>query len=72
MLHGDGGVKGVGLVVWKAAPMLAEWLIARHDMALRRGARVLELGAGCGVLGIALAKVFFMPSRLCLLSVPRL
>jgi predicted nicotinamide N-methyase len=41
-------------VLWASAAPLARWLLA-SDL-LRPGARVLELGCGLGLVGIALAK----------------
>jgi predicted nicotinamide N-methyase len=40
--------------LWPAALPLARWLIA--ERACRDGARVLELGCGLGLVGLALAK----------------
>lgn len=41
--------------LWPAALPLARWLIA--ERAIRAGSRVLELGCGLGLVGLALAKV---------------
>lgn len=51
----------VGLVLWQAGFVLAEWLIRRPPAFVARrprgwaGARVLELGCGVGQLGVPLA-----------------
>merc|ERR1712061_664360 len=42
---------GTGCAVWEAADILAELLSA--EPARVRGKRVLELGCGCGMLGLA-------------------
>lgn len=45
----------VGFALWPLALPMTRWLVA-HAAALR-GARVLEVGAGCGLVGIAAALV---------------
>ena len=52
--EGMGEYGGVGMVVWKAGPCLADFLIAHYGSKLR-GLSCLELGAGTGVVGIAMA-----------------
>ena len=42
-----------GLMVWPAAPVLAEYLLGRDDGRAMRGQSLLELGAGTGALGLA-------------------
>ncbi len=44
-----------GLYTWPSAPVLAHWVWARR--AKLRGARVLELGAGTALAGLAAAAV---------------
>jgi predicted nicotinamide N-methyase len=45
-----------GLVLWDAALALVRWLeVAPKALAPLRGKRVLELGAGCGLVGLVLA-----------------
>ena len=46
---------GLGARVWLVAHLLARQLA--HTPSLVAGKRVLELGAGCGVVGITAAKV---------------
>ncbi len=41
-------------VVWDAAPALARWIVERDDW---RGTRVLELGCGVGLAGLAAAAM---------------
>lgn len=53
---------GTGTTVWPAALPLSSYLITlagtlRSELRLQRPLRVLELGAGCGLLGISLAAV---------------
>ena len=43
-----------GLVTWGAALRLAEWALAHRDTFA--GRRVVELGAGCGLAGLCIAK----------------
>ena len=56
------GFGGVGLVVWKSASLLADFLLStklraqNSDSGDFATAEVLELGAGCGVVGLALAQ----------------
>lgn len=45
----------VGFALWPLALPMTRWLVA-HAAALR-GARVLEVGAGCGLVGLAAALV---------------
>jgi len=48
-----------GGVVWESSYMLAEWLLQKPQSPLQDCGvhlSVLELGAGCGLLGMALAK----------------
>lgn len=49
-------LRNVGLVVWQAAFVLAEYLSRVQPLGLWRGQRVVELGAGTGVAGISLAR----------------
>ena len=48
-----------GLALWSAAIILSRWLLAenaaRSGALLARGQRIIELGAGCGLPGIAVA-----------------
>ena len=44
-----------GLGIWSASLVLARWLSALSGTGAFEGKRVLELGAGCGVPGLALA-----------------
>ena len=44
---------GVGSSLWVAARVLADY--CHHCVSLRPGSRVLELGAGCGAVGLSLA-----------------
>lgn len=56
-LEDDGFVGNTGLVIWYSAPMLCRYiscLHAREEMDMR-GASVLDLGAGTGLLGLACA-----------------
>jgi len=46
--------KNIGRVLWKAAPVLLDYLVRTQKL---QGLRVLELGAGCGLPGIGLAKL---------------
>lgn len=53
---------GTGTTVWPAALPLSSYLVSlaaslRSELRLERPLRVLELGAGCGLLGISLAAV---------------
>ena len=43
-----------GLRTWEASFVLAEWVLAQDDM---EGKRILELGAGTGLVGIIAAKL---------------
>jgi predicted nicotinamide N-methyase len=48
---------GPGGAVWDASVVLAQYLLAQREELALTGARVCELGAGCGVPGIAAAKL---------------
>lgn len=48
-------LRHVGRVVWQAAFVLADYLVRVRPLGPWIGQRVLELGAGTGVTGIALA-----------------
>jgi len=45
-----------GLALWPAALAMVEWILA-GNAGLFAGKRVLELGSGCGLLGLALARL---------------
>lgn len=47
--------KDVGFVMWPSAVVLSRWLIS--NQALFRGKTVLELGAGCGLVGLVAASL---------------
>lgn len=53
----DPGVVGTGGCVWETAYLMAQWLQPRLAELQRedRPLRCLEVGAGCGLLGVALA-----------------
>tara|TARA_B110001452_G_scaffold179507_1_gene150669 strand:- start:2573 stop:3493 length:921 start_codon:yes stop_codon:yes gene_type:complete len=53
----DPSVVGTGGCVWETAYLMAQWLQPRLDELQRDGLplRCLEVGAGCGLLGVALA-----------------
>lgn len=55
-----------GLGIWSASIVLARWLVDR--VALLRQASVCELGAGCGVPGLA-AAVYGEPSEVILTDI---
>lgn len=46
---------GVGGVLWTGALVLSAWLVAHRDATVK-GRRVLELGAGVGLVGLAVAR----------------
>jgi predicted nicotinamide N-methyase len=46
----------VGYVMWPSAIVLSRWLLANPQHIL--GKSVLEIGAGCGLVGIAAARLF--------------
>ncbi len=46
-----GAMKGTGLVSWDGAVVLAKYLESRPDLV--KGKRVLELGSGTGIVGLA-------------------
>ncbi|CAN0494857.1 unnamed protein product, partial [Ectocarpus sp. 12 AP-2014] len=48
--------KQSGHYVWPAAPALSAYLVDRR-LALPRGGRCLELGAGCGLAGLVAAQL---------------
>ena len=56
-LGDDGFLGNTGLVVWYSAPMLCRYISCLHDRGDldMRGASVLDLGAGTGLLGLACA-----------------
>jgi len=51
----DPALVNVGMVVWQSGFVLAELLLRRPPLGSWPGVRVLELGAGTGITGIALA-----------------
>jgi predicted nicotinamide N-methyase len=51
----DAGRAALGLQVWQAAPLLVQRLAALPH--LLAGKRVLELGSGCGLVGLAAARL---------------
>ena len=64
---------GTGVHVWDSARDLARYLEQQRTTlrALRkRGKRMLELGAGCGLAGIASAAVGQPPAALVLTDLP--
>mmetsp|Transcript_41699 Transcript_41699/g.103358 ORF Transcript_41699/g.103358 Transcript_41699/m.103358 type:complete len:348 (-) Transcript_41699:40-1083(-) len=48
---------GTGYAVWTSALLLCRWLCAPVGLACVRGRTVLELGAGCGAVGLIAAKL---------------
>ena len=46
----------VGYVMWPSAIVLSRWLLSNQQHIL--GKSVLEIGAGCGLVGIAAARLF--------------
>lgn len=56
-------MRETGTVEWQAGLFLAEWAIA-HPQRMA-GRRILELGSGIGVAGIAIAK-YCQPAAVCL------
>lgn len=46
----------IGLVMWPAGFLLAEWALEARHAPLLRGKRVLELGAGIGLTSVFLAR----------------
>jgi predicted nicotinamide N-methyase len=56
-LADDGFLGNTGLVIWYSAPMLCHYISCLHDRGEidMRGASVLDLGAGTGLLGLACA-----------------
>lgn len=56
-LGDDGFLGNTGLVIWYSAPMLCRYISCLHDRGDldMRGASVLDLGAGTGLLGLACA-----------------
>ena len=56
-------------VLWPAAVGLAQWL-AKHLPLLSPGASILELGAGCGLVGLAAAALFPEASKVVLTDHP--
>eukprot|EP01043_Picozoa_sp_COSAG02_P033796 COSAG02_NODE_2325_length_9132_cov_16.589752_5_plen_252_part_00 len=57
-LADDGFLGNTGLVIWYSAPMLCRYISCLHDRAEidMRGASVLDIGAGTGLLGLACAS----------------
>jgi predicted nicotinamide N-methyase len=47
--------RDVGFVMWPSAVVLAQWLID-HPELTRQKSSILELGAGCGLVGLVAAK----------------
>uniref|UniRef100_M4B4Y3 Methyltransferase small domain-containing protein n=1 Tax=Hyaloperonospora arabidopsidis (strain Emoy2) TaxID=559515 RepID=M4B4Y3_HYAAE len=45
-----------GHYVWPAAPALCQYLVT-HQEIISKGAKVVELGAGCGLTGLAVAQL---------------
>jgi predicted nicotinamide N-methyase len=50
------GAGTTGLRTWEAALLLASFLVSKEGSAIVRGRKVLELGAGTGMLSILCAK----------------
>lgn len=50
----------VGYVMWPSAIVLSRWLLSNPENIL--GKSVLEVGAGCGLVGIAAARIFAQSS----------
>ncbi|KAG7374311.1 lysine methyltransferase [Nitzschia inconspicua] len=48
--------KDVGFVMWPSAVVLAQWLVDHPELTAKRGLSILELGAGCGLVGLVAAK----------------
>mmetsp|Transcript_8334 Transcript_8334/g.16470 ORF Transcript_8334/g.16470 Transcript_8334/m.16470 type:complete len:210 (-) Transcript_8334:1900-2529(-) len=51
------GSVGIGGTVWDAAMVLARFLASNQDAVFKGVTRVLELGSGTGLCGIAIAKL---------------
>jgi predicted nicotinamide N-methyase len=51
----------VGYVMWPSAIVLSRWLLSNPQHIL--GKSVLEIGAGCGLAGIATARIFAQRSN---------
>jgi predicted nicotinamide N-methyase len=47
--------KDVGFVMWPSAVVLSQWIIEHPELV--QGKTVLELGAGCGLVGMAVGKL---------------
>ncbi|CAM9753759.1 unnamed protein product [Ectocarpus fasciculatus] len=56
LVDDDPGAVQSGHYVWPAAPALSAYLVDRR-LALPRGGRCLELGAGCGLAGLVAAQL---------------
>jgi predicted nicotinamide N-methyase len=50
-------LEGVGVTLWPASIALVTYLLKRHGRDYFTKLRVLELGAGVGLVGISLARV---------------
>jgi len=49
--------RGLGFKVWRSAEVFARFLERRDVADTLRGARVLELGCGCGLVGVLAARL---------------
>jgi hypothetical protein len=50
-------LEGVGVTLWPASLALCRFLVNKYGREYFQNARILEVGAGVGLLGIALAKI---------------
>lgn len=67
-LHRMRGQEDVGQLLWPAAPVLAQWLAlnaCRLRLGCRGASRMLEIGAGMGLTGIAAGLIADAHRRTC-------
>lgn len=50
-------LEGVGVALWPACRALSAFLVNEYGQQFFAGKQVIELGAGAGLLGIAIAKI---------------